>query len=115
MNAGAPIDCAFQPSRLDMRDLGGPVTAEATAHDRDALAVDIAPRFEMIDGRRKSPFGPWLLAEAGIFPCAWHINRKSRQSFLVKHLAIRSAIFLPTIDSTPVHHNGWTTGSVWNL
>src|SRR5215470_19278137 len=108
MNAGAPIDGALQPFRLDMRDLGSPVTAEATTHDPDALAVDVPSVFEVIYGRRKSPFRSRLLAETRIFARSWHINRKSCQSFLVKQLAIGSAIFFPPIDSAPVHYNGWT-------
>ena len=115
MDAGAPIDGATQSFCLDVGELRGPVTAETAAYHRNAVAVNILASLEVIECRRKGPLRARFLAEARIFAGSGHINGKSRESFFVQQLAIGPAIFLPAIDSAPVHDERRTNGSLRNL
>src|SRR5262249_5289282 len=75
-------------------------------HDGDAPAVDIASRFEMIDGGGKRALGSRLLAEQRVLARPRHVDRNGREPKTMQRLALPARILLPAVDAAPVHDDG---------
>src|SRR5262249_52940527 len=81
----------------------------------DALAVDIAPALQIIDGGGKRALGVRLLAQRRILARPRHIDRNRRESQPMQRLALAARIFLPAVDAAPVHDDGRTRETARDL
>jgi hypothetical protein len=115
MYSAAPIDGSLEPLCLNMGNFRRPVSAETAPHYAHASAVDVRSLFEIVERGRKCAFRLGFARQERILAGAGNIDRKGGQAKAVKCLAGASAIFLPSIHTTPVEHYRRLGETSWNL